>query len=310
MKPLKFSVGDYVLLKVSPWKGVVCFGKKRKLAPRFVGPFEIIEKIGKVAYRLDLPEELDGVHDTFHVSNLKKCLVIQTACALDEDPSLCQVKNFIEEPVEILEREFKKLKRSRIGILKVQWNSKCGPEFTWEREDQIKLKVVILLACTVFGTARVIGKELLCLVWSCPDIVLQLVGPLVFLYIVSCVMIDHYVALLSFRHCQGVTVLMQKEKVIAVRSQDLEAQFIWHEVYCVTDHKSLQHILDQKEMNMRQCRWIELLSDYDCEIRYHPSKANVAEAVKEWNVTEENPHGMDKEFETRDDGTRCISNRS
>ncbi|GJZ73015.1 putative reverse transcriptase domain-containing protein [Tanacetum coccineum] len=73
-KPLEFSVGDYVLLKVSPWKGVVRFGKKRKLAPRFVGPFEIVEKVGHVAYRLDLPKELNGVHDTFHVSNLKKCL--------------------------------------------------------------------------------------------------------------------------------------------------------------------------------------------------------------------------------------------
>ncbi|GJU64520.1 putative reverse transcriptase domain-containing protein [Tanacetum coccineum] len=73
-KPLEFSVGDYVLLKVSPWKGVVRFEKKGKLAPRFVGPFEIIEKIGLVAYMLDFPEELDGVHDTFHVSNLKKCL--------------------------------------------------------------------------------------------------------------------------------------------------------------------------------------------------------------------------------------------
>ncbi|GJT06588.1 putative reverse transcriptase domain-containing protein [Tanacetum coccineum] len=72
-RPLEFSVGDYVLLKVSPWKGVVRFGKKGKLAPRFVGPFEIIKKVGPVAYRLDLPEELNGVHDTFHLSNLKKC---------------------------------------------------------------------------------------------------------------------------------------------------------------------------------------------------------------------------------------------
>ncbi|GJU78401.1 putative reverse transcriptase domain-containing protein [Tanacetum coccineum] len=77
-KPLEFSVGDYVLLKVSPWKGVVRFGKKEKLTPRFVGPFEIIEKVGPVAYRLYLPEELDGVHDTFHVSNLKKCLADPT----------------------------------------------------------------------------------------------------------------------------------------------------------------------------------------------------------------------------------------
>ncbi|GJR22477.1 putative reverse transcriptase domain-containing protein [Tanacetum coccineum] len=69
-KPLEFNVGDHVLLKVSPWKGVVRFGKKGKLAPRFVGPFEITERIGHVAYRLRLPKELNGVHDTFHVSNL------------------------------------------------------------------------------------------------------------------------------------------------------------------------------------------------------------------------------------------------
>nr|GEW10507.1 reverse transcriptase domain-containing protein [Tanacetum cinerariifolium] len=77
-KPLEFSVGDYVLLKVSPWKGVVRCGKKGKLAPRFVGPFEVIEKVGPVAYRLDLPDELNGVHDTFHMSNLKKCLIDPT----------------------------------------------------------------------------------------------------------------------------------------------------------------------------------------------------------------------------------------
>ncbi|GKF34150.1 putative reverse transcriptase domain-containing protein, partial [Tanacetum coccineum] len=76
--PLEFSVGDYVLLKVLPWKGVVRFGKKGKLASRFVGSFEIIEKVGPVAYRLVLHEELNGVHDTFHVSNLKKCLADPT----------------------------------------------------------------------------------------------------------------------------------------------------------------------------------------------------------------------------------------
>ncbi|GKE29509.1 putative reverse transcriptase domain-containing protein, partial [Tanacetum coccineum] len=77
-KLLEFSMGDYVLLKVSPWKGVVHFGKKGKLAPRFVGPFEIIEKVGLVAYRLGLHEELNGVHDTFHVLNLNKCLADPT----------------------------------------------------------------------------------------------------------------------------------------------------------------------------------------------------------------------------------------
>ncbi|GJY05026.1 putative reverse transcriptase domain-containing protein [Tanacetum coccineum] len=127
-KPLEFSVGDYVLLKVSPWKGVVRFGKKGKLAPRFVGPFEIIKKVGPVAYRLDLPEELNGVHDTFHVSNLKKCLADPT---LQVDAKL----NFVEEPVEILEREFKKLKRSRIVIVKVRGNSKCDPELPVTEES-------------------------------------------------------------------------------------------------------------------------------------------------------------------------------
>ncbi|GJZ88722.1 hypothetical protein Tco_0660504 [Tanacetum coccineum] len=134
-KPLEFSVGDYVLLKVSPWKGVVRFVKKGKLAPRFVGPFEITERIGLVAYRLRLPEELNGVHDTFHVSNLKKCLADPTLHVPLDEIQVDAKLNFVEEPMEILEREFKKLKRSRITVVKVRWNSKRGPKFTWERED-------------------------------------------------------------------------------------------------------------------------------------------------------------------------------
>ncbi|GJX20767.1 hypothetical protein Tco_0223444, partial [Tanacetum coccineum] len=119
-KPLEFSGGDYVLLKVSPWKGVVRFGKKGKLALRFVGPFEIIEKVGSVAYRLDLPEELNGVHDTFHVSNLKKCLADPTLQVPLDEIRVDAKLNFVEESVKILEREFKKLKRSRISIVKVR----------------------------------------------------------------------------------------------------------------------------------------------------------------------------------------------
>ncbi|GJT51326.1 putative reverse transcriptase domain-containing protein [Tanacetum coccineum] len=142
-KPLEFSVGDYVLLKVSPWKSVVCFGKKGKLAPRFVRPFEIIKKVGPVAYRLDLPEELNGVHDTFYVSNLKKCLVDPTLKVPLDEIRVDAKLNFVEEPVEILEREFKKLKHSRIFIVKVRWNSKRGPEFTWERKDQMKMKYLV-----------------------------------------------------------------------------------------------------------------------------------------------------------------------
>nr|GEY49883.1 hypothetical protein [Tanacetum cinerariifolium] len=125
-------------------KGVVRFGKKEKLAPRFVGLFEIIKKVGPVAYRLNLPEELNGVHDTFHVSNLKKCLVDLTLQVPLDEIRIDAKLNFVEEPMEILEREFKKLKRSRIAIVKVRWNSKSGPEFTQEREDQMKLKYLHL----------------------------------------------------------------------------------------------------------------------------------------------------------------------
>ncbi|GJU01667.1 hypothetical protein Tco_1112005 [Tanacetum coccineum] len=153
-KPLEFSVGEYVLLKVSPWKCVVRFGKKRKLAPRFVRPFKIIERISPMAYRLDLPEELNGVHDTFHVSNLKKCLADPTLQVPLDEIRVDAKLNFVEEHVEILEIEFKKLKQSKIVIVKVRWNLKRGPKFTWEREDRMRLKScsnAVAFACVILS---------------------------------------------------------------------------------------------------------------------------------------------------------------
>nr|GEY16553.1 putative reverse transcriptase domain-containing protein [Tanacetum cinerariifolium] len=129
-KPLEFSVGEYVLLKVSPWKGVARFGKKVELAHRFVRPFNITKRIGPVAYMIRLHEELNGVHDTFHVSNLKKCLADPILQVPLDEIQVDAKLNFVEEPVEFLEREFKKLKRSRTVIVKVRWNSKRRPEFT------------------------------------------------------------------------------------------------------------------------------------------------------------------------------------
>ncbi|GJR58185.1 hypothetical protein Tco_1500347 [Tanacetum coccineum] len=134
-KPMEFNVGDMVMLKVSPWKGVIRFGKRGKLSPRYVGPFKIIERIGPVAYRLELPEKLHGIHNTFHVSNLKKCLADENLVIPLEEIQLDDKLHFIEEPVEIMDREVKQLKQSRIPIVKVRWNSRRGPEFTWERED-------------------------------------------------------------------------------------------------------------------------------------------------------------------------------
>ncbi|GJV94961.1 putative reverse transcriptase domain-containing protein [Tanacetum coccineum] len=139
-KPLEFEVGDRVLLKVSPWKGVVRFGKKGKLAPRYVGPFEIIERVGPVAYRLKLPQELSCVHDTFHVSNLKKCLAEPDVQVPLDEIEVDENLRFVEEPLEIVERDVKKLKRRRIPLVKVRWNSRQGAEYTWEREDQFRMK--------------------------------------------------------------------------------------------------------------------------------------------------------------------------
>ncbi|GJV70579.1 putative reverse transcriptase domain-containing protein [Tanacetum coccineum] len=140
LKPLEFEVGDMVLLKVSPWKGAVRFGKRGKLSPRYIGPFKIVARVGPVAYTLELPEELKGIHSTFHVSNLKKCLAEGDVVVPMEEIQLDDKLHMIEEPVEIVDKEVKRLKQSRIPIVKVCWNSQRGPEFTWEREDQIKKK--------------------------------------------------------------------------------------------------------------------------------------------------------------------------
>ncbi|GKE85035.1 putative reverse transcriptase domain-containing protein [Tanacetum coccineum] len=107
-KPMEFQVGDMVMLKVSPWKGVVRFGKRGKLNPRYVGPFKVLDKVRTVSYKLELPQKLSRVHNTFH---------------------------FVEEPVEIMDQEVKRTKQSRIIIIKVRWNSWRGLEFTWERKD-------------------------------------------------------------------------------------------------------------------------------------------------------------------------------
>nr|GEY00327.1 putative reverse transcriptase domain, ribonuclease H-like domain, aspartic peptidase domain protein [Tanacetum cinerariifolium] len=104
-KPMEFQVGDKVMLKVSPWKGVVRFGKRGKLNPRYVGPFKVLERIGDVAYKLDPPDELNRVHNTFHVSNLKKCHADEPLVVPLDGLHFDDKLQFVEEPVEIVDRE-------------------------------------------------------------------------------------------------------------------------------------------------------------------------------------------------------------
>nr|GEV65744.1 putative reverse transcriptase domain-containing protein [Tanacetum cinerariifolium] len=139
-KSLVFQVGDKVMLKVSPWKGVIRFSKQGKLNPRYIGPFKISARVGTVAYRLELPEQLSRVHSTFHVSKIKKCMADEPLAIPLDEIQVNDKLNFTEEPVEIMDREVKCLKQSRILIVKGRWNSRRGLEFTWEHEDQMQKK--------------------------------------------------------------------------------------------------------------------------------------------------------------------------
>nr|GEU64079.1 putative reverse transcriptase domain-containing protein [Tanacetum cinerariifolium] len=117
-KPLEFQVGDKSMLKVSLWKGVIRFGKRGKLNPRYTGPFKVLAKVGIVTYRLELPDQLSHVHSTFYIFNLKKCLFDEPLVILLDEIQIDDKLNFIEEAVEIIDQEVKRLKQSREGDLR------------------------------------------------------------------------------------------------------------------------------------------------------------------------------------------------
>ncbi|KAL0549903.1 hypothetical protein IC582_014398 [Cucumis melo] len=137
-KDLEFEIGDKVFLKVAPMKGVLRFERRGKLSPRFVGPFEILERIGPVAYRLALPPSLSAVHDVFHVSMLRK-YVPDPSHVVDYEPlEIDENLSYVEQPVEILAREVKTLRNKEIPLVKVLWRNHRIEEATWEREDVMR----------------------------------------------------------------------------------------------------------------------------------------------------------------------------
>ena len=137
-KDIRYEVGEKVFLKVSPWKKVMRFGKKGKLSPRFIGPYEVIEKVGPVAYRLALPPDLDKIHNVFHVSMLRRYRSDPTHIVSSETIELRPDLTYEEEPVEILAHEVKELRNKKIPLVKVLWRNHKTEEATWESEETMR----------------------------------------------------------------------------------------------------------------------------------------------------------------------------
>jgi hypothetical protein len=135
---LEFEDGNHVYWRVSPMKGMKRFGVKGKLAPRYIGPFPILEKCGTVAYKLDLPTSLTGVHDIFHVSQLKKCLKAPVDIVLPEVTPLETDLSYPEHPTKILDQNDRVTRRKTIKFFKIQWSNHFEEEETWESEDFLR----------------------------------------------------------------------------------------------------------------------------------------------------------------------------
>ena len=139
-RPLEFQVGDHVFLKVSPTKGVIRFGVKGKLNPRYIGPYEILEKIGPLAYRLALPSSLSGVHDVFHISQLRKCVSDPDAVIDTNEPEVRPNLTIAERPLKIIDEMERHLRNKTIKFVKVQWSGQSEREATWETENSMRQK--------------------------------------------------------------------------------------------------------------------------------------------------------------------------
>ena len=135
---MKFEMGDQVFLRVSPWKGILRFGKRGKLSPRYIGPYKIVDKVGKVAYRLRLPSELANIHDVFHVSMLRKYIANPSYILKEHPIQLKENLTYEEHPVEILDRRDQVLRNKVIPLVKVLWRNHGAEEATREPEAQMR----------------------------------------------------------------------------------------------------------------------------------------------------------------------------
>ncbi|XP_057996230.1 uncharacterized protein LOC131175596 [Hevea brasiliensis] len=155
-KEIEYTVGDKVFLKVSPWKKILRFGRKGKLSPRFIGPYEVIERVGPVAYRLALPPELDKIHNVFHVSMLRRYRSDPSHVISMEEIEVQPDLTYEEEPIRILAREVKELRHKQIPLVKVLWKHHNTEEATWESEEMMRQQFPQLFAS---GTGDLAGES-------------------------------------------------------------------------------------------------------------------------------------------------------
>ena len=140
IRDMEFTTGDLVLLKVSPWKGVMRFGKQGKLSPRFIGPFEILKRVGKVAYELALPPNLQHIHNVFHVSVLRKYNPDTSHVIEYEKVEIQPNLSYVKQPIEIIDRKEQILRNKTIPLVRVLWRNKKVEESTWELESKMQKK--------------------------------------------------------------------------------------------------------------------------------------------------------------------------
>ncbi|XP_073269698.1 uncharacterized protein [Primulina huaijiensis] len=153
-RPLEFNVGDHVFVKIAPLEGVMRFGKKGKLSSRYIGPFEILDRIGERVYRLALPPDLDRVHNVFHVSMLRKYLSNPSHVLRHEALDLLPNLSYEEVPVQIMDRKVKVLRNKEIGFVKVLWRNHVIEEATWELEEEMRQRLDLQVGGVIFISSR------------------------------------------------------------------------------------------------------------------------------------------------------------